>query len=202
MTVLEELDKFKTGGNELGRNSREVVRILDRLRQQGSLREGIPTNNGGMIQVILRYDELTGLLPGVMDNRILGCAHLLKGEGHNVVFVSKDINARIKGDALGITSQDYENQKVNIDELYRGWRSLVMPADAVQRFEETGSLPVSPDSFSANEYALLVNADNHKHTALGRCHRTEKQLKAVTPLKAPTYGVTPAISNNASPLTY
>ena len=35
MTVLEELDKFKTGGNELGRNSREVVRILDRLRQQG-----------------------------------------------------------------------------------------------------------------------------------------------------------------------
>jgi PhoH-like ATPase len=191
MTVLEELDKFKTGGNELGRNSREVVRILDRLRQQGSLREGIPTNNGGMIQVILRYDELTGLLPGVMDNRILGCAHLLKGEGHNVVFVSKDINARIKGDALGITSQDYENQKVNIDELYRGWRSLVMPADAVQRFEETGSLPVSPDSFSANEYALLVNADNHKHTALGRCHRTEKQLKAVTPLKAPTYGVTP-----------
>ena len=147
MTVLEELDKFKTGGNELGRNSREVVRILDRLRQQGSLRQGIPTDNGGMIQVILRYDELTGMLPGVMDNRILGCAHLLKTEGHNVVFVSKDINARIKGDALGITSQDYENQKINIDELYRGWRSLTMPSDAVKKFEETGFLPSVPTPF-------------------------------------------------------
>ena len=64
-----------------------------------------------MIQVILRYDELTGLLPGINDNRILGCAHTLKREGHNVVFVSKDINARIKGDALGITSQDFETKR-------------------------------------------------------------------------------------------
>ena len=47
-----------------------------------------------LIQVLLHYDDLVGMLPGVNDNRILGCAHLLKREGRNVFFISKDINAR------------------------------------------------------------------------------------------------------------
>ncbi|TVR44929.1 MAG: PhoH family protein [Planctomycetota bacterium] len=191
ITVLEELDKFKTGGSELGRNSREVVRMLDRLRQKGSLREGIPTDSGGLVQVVLRYDELSGLLPGLNDNRILGCAHGLKREGHQVVFVSKDINARIKGDALGLACEDFENQKVNIDELYRGWRTLTMPSKALEEFESSGSLPISPDSLNANEYALLVDADDRKHTVLGRYHRPSKHLKRVDALKAPLYGITP-----------
>ena len=71
MTVLEELDKFKSGNNELGRNSREVARMLDALRaSETSLREGVETDQGGIIQVVLRYDELEEMLPGVADNRI------------------------------------------------------------------------------------------------------------------------------------
>jgi PhoH-like ATPase len=122
MIVLEELDKFKTANNELGSNSREVARALDRLRGKGSLRDGVTTPQGGLIQVVLGYDELAGMLPGINDNRILGCAQLLKRQGaKNVFFISKDINARVKADALGIPSEDFENQKINIDELYTGW---------------------------------------------------------------------------------
>ena len=116
--VLEELDKFKTQNTELGRNSREVARRLDDLRSKGSLRDGIPTEQGGLVQVILRFDEISDLLPGVMDNRILGCAQILKREGNNVYFISKDINARIKADALGIPSSDFDSQTVNFDEFF------------------------------------------------------------------------------------
>jgi PhoH-like ATPase len=191
ITVLEELDKFKTGGNELGRNSREVVRMLDRLRFQGSLREGVPTESGGVVQVVLRNDELTELLPGVSDNRILGCAHILKREGRHVVFISKDINARIKADALGIASADFENQKVNVDELYKGWRTITMGSQAVDTFEHEGRIPMSPESLGANEFVLLVDADDRKRTVLGRYSRDEKHLRRVESLKEPIYGITP-----------
>jgi PhoH-like ATPase len=120
MIVLEELDKFKTKNNELGRNSREVARDLDRLRQFGSLREGVATDQGGLIQVVLRYEEIEGALPGLNDNRILGCAVQLRNEGHDVLFISKDINARLKADALAIPSMDYDTQKVDIEELRSG----------------------------------------------------------------------------------
>src|SRR5271154_5314584 len=158
MMVLEELDKFKSANNELGQNSREVARALDRLRQKGSLRDGISTPQGGLIQVVLPFDELAGMLPGVNDNRILGCANMLKREGKNVFFISKDINARVKADALGIPSQDFENQKVNVDELYTGWIALdVSPA----RLKEVADLEtISPaeldgalgDQLSANQF--------------------------------------------------
>ena len=44
MTVIEELDKFKKNQDELGRNSRQVVRALDGLRKQGNLSEGVRLN--------------------------------------------------------------------------------------------------------------------------------------------------------------
>ena len=46
MAVVEELDKFKKNSDELGRNARQVIRRLDKLRQAagkpGQLRRGVP----------------------------------------------------------------------------------------------------------------------------------------------------------------
>ena len=190
MTVLEELDKFKTGNNELGRNSREVVRALDRARANGSLREGVPTEKGGLIQVVLRYDELSDLLPGVADNRILGVAHILKREGLDVVFVSKDINARIKADALGIPSADFENQKVNVEELFTGWRKLTRSGDDIQLLRSSGQLPVPEDEFEANEFTLLRSEDE-QHRAIARYHRDSGALEMVPEEVPRPYGISP-----------
>src|SRR5271168_5294418 len=55
-TVLEELDQFKGEGTERGRNARETIRMLDQLREKGSLREGVPLDDGGILQIIF-YDE-------------------------------------------------------------------------------------------------------------------------------------------------
>jgi PhoH-like ATPase len=157
MMVLEELDKFKSANNELGQNSREVARALDRLRDKGSLRDGIATPQGGLIQVVLPFDELAGMLPGVNDNRILGCANMLKREGKNVFFISKDINARVKADALGIPSQDFENQKVNVDELYTGWISMEVASDSYLELARTDAL--APDKLLSAEQVERLNAN-------------------------------------------
>ena len=158
MTVLEELDKFKSGNNELGRNSREVARCLDRLRDIGSLREGVNTDGGGLIQVVLRYDQLNEMLPGVNDNRIIGCAHILQREGCRVTFVSKDINARIKADALGIPSEDFENRKVNYDTLYTGWREVPVNEHIIHETREAGRLQLAD---SPLEMANLAGMNMH-----------------------------------------
>jgi PhoH-like ATPase len=173
MMVLEELDKFKSANNELGQNSREVARSLDRLRGKGSLREGVATPQGGLIQVVLPFDELAGMLPGVNDNRILGCANMLKREGKNVFFISKDINARVKADALGIPSQDFENQKVNVDELYTGWVALDVPGARVTELSALDTVKPAElgggealENLNTNQFVLVREEGDEDHNAL------------------------------------
>lgn len=197
MTVLEELDRFKSTNNELGANAREVARGLDKLRALGSLREGVPTKQGGLIQVVLRYDDLVGMLPGVADNRILGCAHLLKREGRDVAFVSKDINARIKADALGIPSEDFRNQKVDFDALYTGWTALDVSAAMVDTAFSEGGLPVAdlPNveelDLTANQFVLLRDELNEKRAALCIYEAETKSLRRLGDDPARRYGVGP-----------
>ena len=197
MTVLEELDKFKSANNELGANSREVARALDRLRAQGSVRDGIPTPQGGLIQVVLRYDDLVGMLPGVNDNRILGCAHLLKREGRNVVFVSKDINARIKADALGIASEDFKNQRVDFDALYTGWCTVKVPRELIDAAHAEGGVPLSlikdigEFQLGANQFVLLRDEGDEKRSALCMHDPATRSLRRLGEDCAKRYGVGP-----------
>src|SRR5678816_3474026 len=93
--VIEELDKFKTGTDDLGRNARTVIRHLDQLRLAGSLAEGVAVEQtGGRVRVILEEDQkiCPGLTANTPDNRIICCAKSLSDAGQHVVFSSKDIN--------------------------------------------------------------------------------------------------------------
>ena len=138
LAVIEELDKFKTYSDEKGRHAREVARQLDRLRNKGQLYEGVPLPNGGEVQVVPGdHIELPkGLSGDKRDNFILGTALHVKAKrpGEHVCFVTKDLNARVKADALGIKSEDFESHKVNIDELYTGWRSVQVSEGVMAQF--------------------------------------------------------------------
>jgi PhoH-like ATPase len=143
-TVLEELDKFKGVNSEIGRNARECIRYLDRLRDEGDLTEGVnlgdigdppdstkanedtlaPRPTGTLRIVIAKQDMPPALAEDTPDHRIIAVAWNLLALGEAAVFVSKDINARIKADALGINAEDFENQKVNVDDLYTGYVTL------------------------------------------------------------------------------
>ena len=69
----------------------------------------------------------------VEDNEILLTAVALQKQGWHVEFISKDINARVKADALGIPTQDYQKQYVTQQELYKGWRSIQVRAVQLKR---------------------------------------------------------------------
>src|SRR3989337_2539535 len=132
--VIEELDKFKAGTDDLGRNARTVIRHLDRLRAQGNLSDGVAVEQtGGRVRVVLEEDQqlCAGLTANTPDNRIICCAKMLADQGQRVVFISKDINARIKSDALGLTTEDFEAQKVDFDKLYTGYREIDVPASVI-----------------------------------------------------------------------
>lgn len=122
ITVIEELDTFKKNMNELGRNARYFSKVVDELRETGSLLEGVKlTSEGGKLKVFILSDKDYKTLPheldlDVADNRILAAAYLHK----NSILVSKDTNMRLKADALGIQAETYENDAVECDTLYSG----------------------------------------------------------------------------------
>ena len=174
--VIEELDKFKAGSDELGRNARTVIRHLDSLRLSGNLSEGISVpQTGGRVRVILEEAQqlASGLTQNTPDNRIISCALSLRREGKHVVFISKDINARIKSDALGLAAEDFEAMKVDVDHLYTGWREVNVDASFIDRVFSEKQLRLSPEELGgmplhANEFVLLKDAFDPAHTALTR----------------------------------
>jgi PhoH-like ATPase len=112
IAIIEELDRFKRKPEIIGRNARQVSRILDKLRQQGHLTEGIPLDNGGTLQVALCDRETLKELPAELegdraDNTILAVALKFKQKCQcPVVLVSKDTNLRIKANTLGLKAED------------------------------------------------------------------------------------------------
>ncbi len=172
MDVIEELDRFKGQNNELGRNARQVVRTLDRLRGQGSLREGVTLKEtGGTVRVALEPGSLegTGLRINLPDNRIIAVAYEIMNSGRPVIFVSKDVNARIKSDSLGIKTMDFEKEKVDFDALYCGWREVTVPGDSIDQLYARKFLPNDGLGLVPNEFGAFRDAANPKHTALARC---------------------------------
>lgn len=168
--VLEELDRFKSRNDELGRNAREVIRALDQMRGSGQLQEGIPLPNGGIVKIVMPEDSPGGprWLEGGPDNKILMIAYQLAKKGNRVIFVSKDLNARIKANALGLEAEDFKKERVNFAELFTGYRELDLPTEAVERFYQTETYHLPGFSFNPNEFILLRDQTNSKHSALAR----------------------------------
>ena len=148
--TLEELDNHKKGVTEVARNARQASRFLDELvtthTEQGGdgISGGIPleqkSNGAATGRLYLQTETITTALPpslanGKADNQILAVVmHLAHTHTRrDVVLVSKDINMRIKARALGLSAEDYFNDKVLEDSelLYSGMEEL--PADFWER---------------------------------------------------------------------
>ena len=157
MAVIEELDKFKAHNDELGRAARQVIRCLDTLRLKGRLGEGVALPNGGTLRIFIdpRGQPAPDLESGIPDNKIIRVAYALKQTGDRVIFVSKDINARIKSDALGIETMDFEKQKVNFDELFSGFRQVSAAAGQFEALDREGALALPDLTPHPNEFVVL-----------------------------------------------
>jgi len=172
--VVEEIDQFKRDVTELGRNARQVSRELDKYREMGSLTEGLSLPNGGTIRVIFTQEKVPPefSISHVMDNSILAVAlHVMKTEPDmQTIFVSKDSNLRIRANALGIHAEDYDKEGIDVSEIYAGNSEMLVNAAEVDRFFESGSLPIPEDGLQRypNEYVTLRDRDNPNRTGLGR----------------------------------
>ena len=162
--VLEELDQFKGENSDRGQNARQVIRHLDVLRTEGSLRQGIHLPKGGIIQVLFSPEEKDFSLPlslDIIDNLLLSVALYWKNQGYTVQFVSKDINARVKADVLGISSQDYIKEGVTEKQFYRGWIRIQVPAVSLKsEFPHELSEIAKQYDFVRNEYVLVESQHN------------------------------------------
>src|SRR5574337_741417 len=146
LVVLDELDKIKSGPDEKARNARMVIRTLDSMRDQGNLSHGIKTQDGGLIRVELNHKDHApqDLDKNRADNRIISVALGLMKDHPNtkVSVVSKDINLRVKCDALGVNAEDYDTDAVADDAsmLYSGWSEIKISSEQIDELFDNGVL--------------------------------------------------------------
>ena len=180
LTVIEELDTFKRNSDERGRSARYISRKLDELRAGGKLSNWVPLKHGGKLKVEIQVSD--GLPKAfsahTKDNEILSCALYLKKQGENIVFISKDINLRIKAESLGLETQDYNKEKVDLDELYKGWREASVSPDVIDTFYKDKKVASPIPDLVPNEFVIL-KAEGTSKSALARY---DLKLKALVPL--------------------
>jgi PhoH-like ATPase len=148
ITVLEELDKFKRGNDDINFQAREFLRQLDDLTGDALFESGASLGVGlGSVRVILG-GELDSRLKASFfldspDHRILNTVLELerREQPRPVILVSKDTNLRMKAKSLGLPAQDYTSDKVeSFDKLYTGKRTIEgVPGESISRFYENGA---------------------------------------------------------------
>jgi len=184
LKVLEEIDQFKRELSERGRNARTVSRALDELRKKGRLSDGVELEHGGTIRVIFADPDDPFSMKLSADDLILKMAQTVQmtDPGNKCTVVSKDINLRLKADALGLEAEDYENDKRrDVDETYTGQAVLSADAEAIGFFAKEGHAVVpGMEELAPNQYVTLQNPNDPKQTMLGRyaaeTHRVVKLL--------------------------
>ena len=191
--VVEEIDRFKRDPAEKGRNARQVSRLLDALRAQGNLADGVPNGEqGGTLKVVFCRAETLSQLPpelkaGNGDNNILAVAleeqrlQAVLGSNPPVVLVTKDTNLRIKADAVGLIAQDYTSDRVAINDLYPGFCEVWVDADQMDRVKLPLGLAmeglVIEAPLQANEGVTLIDRAQPAHTLLARYNAASTSLQ-------------------------
>ncbi|MFZ9028574.1 MAG: PhoH family protein [Crocinitomicaceae bacterium] len=205
ITVLEELDKFKIGNDTKNFSAREVIRFIDKLSGQNSLQDWIPLGRGkGKFKVILDanpsgYDAEQIYAKGKNDHKIINAAlHLKETEkSKEVILVTKDINLRIKGKALGIIAEDYETGKVDHGKIdSTSVRTIEnLDSDMIRQIFTKGHIDedgILGDRKIANGYYILKNGNSSSlavyNPLLDRLERIEKEF---------VYGIKPKNSEQA-----
>ena len=194
--VIEEIDRFKRESTELGQNARTVSRMLDGFRGEGRLSEGVKLPNGGKLKIAFHKngEGANGFSSHTVDNRILAlAAGVQKAQPKNpAILVSKDINLRIKADALGLLAEDYETDRVFITDLYTGMAEIAVSAEKMAVFRADGELELNGGkTYFPNEYVSLTDETNPKRTALTKVDATGKKLVPILDCREGVWGIKP-----------
>ena len=206
ITVLEELDNFKRGNEQINYHARDFLRDLDEITGDNLFKKGVSLgNNLGKIRIVVNQSWDKELLEvfreDIPDVRILNTALRLNKQEPNaiIVLVTKDTNLRMKAKAMGILAQDYTTDKIeSVDKIYTGRRliedisSKSIDTLFKKPFEiKSGELPEVKAPIP-NENFILRNGTK---SALATYDSSENQFVRVD--KTPAYGIVPRNSEQA-----
>ena len=209
LKVLEEVDRHKKRQDSVGSNARSFIRILDSLREKGSLQKGVRIDKGKGVVSVMTYDGVTEKLPrdltsGIADHMILETAMTVKAispKSRKVILVSRDINLRVIADAVGMLSQDYLVSQVveDTDKLYSGMASILVDDELIDQFYDGENIFITKE-FAAeqkvalypNIFLMLVSSYNEKKTALCRYYSCNESVDRLLDCKSNlNWGVQP-----------
>ena len=199
ISVLEELDHFKRGNEQLHFNAREFLRQLDELSNQKSTDDSnLQDQKQGKVRVVVNHnwhpDVKAAFQEDCPDHRILNCAYKLSNNNseRETILISKDTNMRLKARSLGITAEDYTTDKiVDLDSVYTGSRLVEdAPGAAIETLINTGQIDLtafpSITKPKANENFIIRNGTK---SALATYNAIEDKILRVE--KMPAYGILP-----------
>ncbi|MDB9786891.1 PIN domain-containing protein [Bacteriovoracaceae bacterium] len=204
LICLEELDRFKRDQGENGRNARHFCRILDGMRKSGSLHDGIVLEGGGTLIVTDNSHVAklgTGLIHEKNDNIILGTALKLNENKQNAILVTKDINLRIKADALKVVAEDYGKRSNKTDTAYSGHSELEIEAKRLQEFLKGEFLPLSKteqEDLYANQYLTLFDPADKGCILYGKYSRRRGGIIHIPKFRDGIWGIYPKILSKDS----
>ena len=184
LVVLEEIDKFKAREGLLGEYARFINRFLDELREVGSLNEGVYYEKSDVnIKVSSEscWKGLQGLDENYNDNVIISNANYyvkqnkLDNKYPKITVITKDINLRVKCDAVGISAGDYyaDYEFIQEDNLFQGHIELSVDPDVINRAYSGNHLKIESDlkdikdfSMSENEFVALKSNNGNNQSCL------------------------------------
>ena len=200
IVVLEELDKFKKGSDQINYNAREFVRELDLLTSNDLFLKGASLGPGkGTLYIVTgdKYQEKIALSfpEKTPDHRILSSTLFIAEKNPKVrtILVTKDVNLRMKGRSLGIEVEDYITDKVvNVDIFERAQEVYEnVDPDLIDKIYAT------PEGVNADLLDFKVTLEPNdcfilrsvRNSVLARYNPYTEKIKKVD--KTPSYGIVP-----------
>ncbi|SME96100.1 PhoH family protein [Pseudobacteriovorax antillogorgiicola] len=198
ISVIEEVDTFKKDMSDIGRNAREVSRILDKLRDRGTLSSGISIfedrDDSGQLFVYLGHNMeiLPELLADSTDNHILAIALTLQkqfGDSRRVSVITKDTNLRIKADAFGLVAEDFAADKVDISHFYTGVTYITVTPEVINNFYAQREVRLDEYNLYPNQFVVLEDESDTSQKVFGIFDGDQKVVKMIEPRTEGVWGI-------------
>ena len=189
LKILDEIDKHKKRQDSVGTQARSTIRNLDQLRSKGNLSKGVRIDKGKGILRVSGYNPLC--LPDDLDldepdNQIIATAlsELESNSSRKIIVVTRDINMRVKCDALGILTEDYQVEQVvaKSDDLYSGISEVLVDEQVIDDFYEDRPIilkDIGITGHQPNQFIMLISNSNSKKTALAKFTNELTEIKKV-----------------------
>lgn len=200
LKVLDEIDNHKKRQDGVGLNARAVIRTLDKLRSKGSLHKGVriaPKKGIVSVSGFDAFDMPEDLDYGDADNNIVATAISVskRNPKRKVVVVTRDINMRVKCDALGLLTEDYISSQVvkHHENLYTGFVKHLVDDEVVDQFYSGEDVYVEKEDVTLypNHMVMLISNSNEKKTALAKFDNYNHPLAKLKEFKSGPWGLKP-----------